>query len=112
MSLKDNQSDLKLTLLQIHNGGPSALLKQLMELRKFEVKRERSERWAENLRFLDIGNRTISGEDFTFEPHRKRRRLSKGRPYVAPQDDARPLCTVPLTRKRPVTPQLKYIAVS
>jgi hypothetical protein len=48
------QQDTSLTLGQIHNGDPAALINQMLEIQKLTTSRDESEEWATNLRFLHV----------------------------------------------------------
>ncbi|KAF3032661.1 hypothetical protein E8E12_003829 [Didymella heteroderae] len=48
--------DLNLTFGEIFNNDHSALLDQLIGIQHHKAKREASEKWAKNLRFIDIFN--------------------------------------------------------
>ena len=68
--LFDMQDDTMLNLSNIHSTGITGLVGQLMEIQKHVVSREKSEAWAEKLRFVDISH--ISSKDQS-RPKKKRR---------------------------------------
>jgi hypothetical protein len=102
MLLKDNKSDTRVTLSQIHGGNPSKLVNQLLDLQKLTASREKARKWVSQLRFL-----SLTGMREDNEPARKRCRVTgdSETPRV-------PVRRVPLTRRHEDNGREPYIAVS
>src|SRR5271170_1362979 len=102
MLLKDNKSDTRVTLSQIHGGKSSKFVDQLLDLQILTTSREGARKWASQLRFL-----SLTGVIEDDEPPRKRCRVAgdSETPRV-------PVRRVPLTRRHEDNGTERYIAVS
>jgi len=102
MLLKDNRSDTRVTLSQIHGRNPSKFVNQLLDLQNLTTSREKARKWVSQLRFL-----SLTGMREDDEPARKRCRVAgdSETPHV-------PVRRVPLTRRHEDDGTEPYIAVS
>ncbi|KAF2628898.1 hypothetical protein BU25DRAFT_23362 [Macroventuria anomochaeta] len=83
--------DLNLTFEEIFNDLSSALLNQLMDIQHHKAKREASEQWVEQLRFIDILDVPSSSD------RHKSQRIWKSDTLVLPlteQQKHKPVCAV------------------
>jgi hypothetical protein len=71
MLLKDNKSDTRVTLSQIHGGKSPNFVKQLLGLQSHTTSREKAQKWVSQLRFL-----SLTGMVEDDETPRKRRRVT------------------------------------
>ncbi|KAI4709054.1 hypothetical protein J4E89_006456 [Alternaria sp. Ai002NY15] len=101
------KNDLHQTFGEIFNGDSAAFRKQLLEVQHFTTDRRKAEKWAENLRFLDIsGVPDLQAEKQKRDYHYV---LAKARCYF--YERKIPSCEVPIT-KREEDDEDAYIAVS
>jgi len=101
------RDDLHQTFGEIFNGDPSAFRKQLLEVQRFTTDRSKAEKWAKNLRFLDI-----SGvPDLQAEKQKRDCRYARAKARGYFYERKIPSCEVPIT-KREDDDEDAYIAVS
>ena len=103
--------DLGLTFGEIFDGDFDAFRNQLQDIQQFRKGRQESEKWVQNLRFLDV-SKVPDLEHLDQEPSRKRKRVAGNRKGLGQRTDSgvRSSAVIPIvTRELGTAP---YIAVS
>ena len=102
------EDDTLLTLSEIHNGDPSALIHQILDIQKHTTSREVSQSWAKNLRFLDISGVSIQDE----LSRKKRYRATRIDGISQLNDNPKSSYILPLTERLDIEEKILYMAIS
>ncbi|EUC47797.1 hypothetical protein COCMIDRAFT_3277 [Bipolaris oryzae ATCC 44560] len=101
------KNDLQKTFGEIFNNDIDAFRNQLLEIQKYQCDRKESEKWVENLRFLDISK----VPDLQTERLKQERLCSRSEKKDPLFERIPPSCDVPITEREDDAGD-RYIAVS